>query len=222
MGHDDFAIDGLLRELARRPEGDDDVFLSRVLSRVRKPAPRRRPFLAAAALLVALGLPFALSSEAPTGQIDFSRPKRLVSDAAQIRVLMKDLETGRLLLLAEVPIDAPPRAPAGTPLLLQALGRDGLALWTAPSWIQVRKSPPGPGATLDKKSVRSIEFARDVKPILDQHCAGCHAEAELVHAAVKPFEARRSPLVTQTHAPLSTSERHQLALWVDLGAAGRP
>ena len=63
---------------------------------------------------------------------------------------------------------------------------------------------------------------RDVKPILDKHCSGCHAESDLVRAAVKPFEARRSPIVTQTHALLSDSERLQLALWVDLGASGRP
>ena len=44
----------------------------------------------------------------------------------------------------------------------------------------------------------------------------------MVRAAVKPFEARRSPIVTQSHAPLSDSERLQVALWVDLGAPGRP
>jgi hypothetical protein len=97
-----------------------------------------------------------------------------------------------------------------------------MARWTSPGLIQVRKSPPSAGVTLDKKSARAVDFAHDVKPILEQHCAGCHAEAELVRSAVKPFEARRSPLVTQTHAPLSGVERRQLALWVDLGAIGRP
>ena len=71
-------------------------------------------------------------------------------------------------------------------------------------------------------AAEDVNFLRDVKPILDQHCAGCHAESELARAAVKPFEARRSPIVTQTHGLLSGSERLQLALWVDLGASGRP
>jgi hypothetical protein len=62
-----------------------------------------------------------------------------------------------------------------------------------------------------------------VKPLLDQHCAGCHAEAEIVNAStVKPFDARRSGLVTQSHAPIPAADRRHLALWVDLGAAGRP
>jgi hypothetical protein len=67
--------------------------------------------------------------------------------------------------------------------------------------------------TLDKKDAR----APDIKPILDRHCAGCHAESELL-ASAKPFDARNSALVTQTHAPLPAADRRQLALWVDLGA----
>jgi hypothetical protein len=222
MKRDNLAIDGLLRELARAPRGDDDAFVSRVLGRTRK-APSRLPAIAAAAaMFVAMGISFALAPDGPSGRIDFAGPLCLAPDATQMRLLMKEPAGGRLLLLGEVPIDAAARVPAGTPLLLQALGRDGMALWTAPNWIEVSKSPAASGIPLDPKSARPVEFARDVKPILDQHCAGCHAEAELLRSAVKPFEARRSALVTQTHAPLSRVERHQLALWVDLGASGRP
>ena len=221
MERDNFAIDGLLRELARAPRGDDDAFVSRVLARTRRPS-IGTPALLAAALLIAMGIGLALAPEAPTGRISFSRQACLVPDALRMRVLLKETATDQLLLLGEVPIGAEAQVPAGPQLLLQAVGGDGMALWTAPTFTRIRKSPQTPGPSLDRKNARSLEFARDVKPILDQHCAGCHAEADLVHSAVKPFEARRSPLVTQTHAPLSTVDRHQLALWVDLGAAGRP
>lgn len=221
MERDDLAIDGLLRELARAPEGDDNAFVARILARTQPPS--HRPAVAVAAVvLLALGSLFALAPEAPTGQIAAVRPACLLPDATQMRVILRDPETGRLLLLGEVPVDAPARVPADAQLLLQAVGPDGMALWTSPRWIQVPASPHLSGPALDRKGARSVDFARDVKPILDQHCAGCHAEGDLVRSSVKPFEARRSPLVTQSHAPLSGVERQQLALWVDLGAIGRP
>lgn len=220
MEREDFAIDGLLRELARAPGGDDDAFVKRVLARTR---PSQRPTLAVAAvLLLSMGSLFALAPEAPTGRIASVRPACLLPDATKMRVILRDPASGGLLLLGEVPVGAPARVPADAHLLLQAVGPDGLALWTSPRWIQVPASPRAPGAILDRKQARAVDFTRDVKPILDQHCGGCHAEGDLVRAAVKPFDARRSPLVTQTHAPLPASERQQLALWVDLGAAGRP
>jgi len=221
MKRDDLAIDGLLRELARARRGDDEAFLSRVLSRTRPPK-LLKPALFAATMLLAMGLAFSLAPEAPTGRIAFSRQACLVPDAERMRILMKEPATEQLLLLGDVPIRGEARVPAGTPLLLQAVGSDGMALWTAPTFVRVRPSPATPGPALDRKSARKVEFARDVKPILDLHCAECHAEADLVRSAVKPFEARRSPLVTQTHAPISGAERRQLALWVDLGAAVRP
>ncbi|MBI3855388.1 MAG: hypothetical protein HY293_06830 [Planctomycetes bacterium] len=219
MERDDLAIDGLLRELARAPEGDDDAFVSRLLARTRRRPSRRPAFALAASLLLSMGAFFALTPEAPVGRIASLRPACLVPDAVHMRLLMKDAATGRLLMLGEVPVGAPARVPADTPLLLQAVGSDGLAVWTSPRWLQV---PATPQAGPALKGARSVDFSRDVKPILDQHCAGCHAESELLRSAVKPFEARRSGLVTQSHAPLSGSERQQLALWVDLGAIGRP
>jgi hypothetical protein len=222
MEREHLALDGLLRELARAPGGADDAFVTRVLARTRRPAFPRNAVLAAAVTLIAMGFAWAFAPEAPTGRIGFSTQACLVPDAVRMRILLKDPANEHLLLLGEAPIGADARVPADAPLLLQAVGRDGMALWTAPSFVRVRKSPPTPGPSLDRKSARSVEFARDVKPILDQHCAGCHADGDLVHSAVKPFEARRSALVTQTHAPLPDVERGRLALWVDLGAPGRP
>lgn len=222
MERDDLAIDGLLRELARAP-GSDDAFVSRVLARTRKPASPRPAALAAAAFLLAAGVSMLFPSPAPTGRLGFSTPACLVPEAARMRVLVKDPSDGALLVLGEAPVTADVRVPAATPLLLQALDRDGVAVWTSPRWIQIRRSPTAPDEVpLDRKSARRVEYARDVKPILDSHCRGCHAEADLSRDAVKPFEARRSPLVLQSHAPLSDPERRQLALWVDLGAPGRP
>jgi len=221
MDREHLALDGLLRELARAPE-TDDAFVARVLARSRAPVATSNALAAAAALLLAMGLAWAFAPEASTGRIAFSRQACLVPDAVRMRILMKDSAAEPLLLLGELPIDGDAQIPADAPILLQAVGRDGMALWTAPAFTRVRRSPPTPGPTLTRKSARTAEFARDVKPILDQHCSGCHAEADLVASAVKPFEARRSPLVTQTHEPLSAAERRQLALWVDLGAVGRP
>ena len=218
MERDDLAIDGLLRELARAPEGDDHAFVARVLARTQKPTLPLAPILAAAAILLAMGVFLALTPEAPTGRIVAFRPLCVGPDAATMRLLMKDPGTDQLLLLGEVPVGASVRVPAGSEILLQAVGSDGMALWTAPRATKVG----GAAAPIDRRKARAVEFAHDVKPILDQHCSGCHAEGDLVRGAVHPFEARRSPLVTQTHAPLSGAERHQLALWVDLGATGRP
>jgi hypothetical protein len=93
-----------------------------------------------------------------------------------------------------------------------------MALWTSRDWIRVR---PSAGPAVEPKPVRNVDFARDAKPILDLHCSGCHAEADLLRT-VRPFEARRSPIVTRSHGLLSAAERLQLALWMDLGAPGMP
>lgn len=222
MERDDFAIDGLLRELARAAEGEDRAFVARVMAGTRRTPSRRPAIAAAAAILISIAAALAIPAEAPMGRIDFAGPACLVPDATRMRILMKEPASGRLLLLGEAPIRGDARVPADASLLLQAVGPDGLALWTAPQWTRVRPSPPAAGVALDRKSARSVEFARDVKPVLDQHCAGCHAEADLLRSSVKPFEARRSALVTQTHAALPAADRRQLALWVDLGAIGRP
>ena len=221
MERDDRALDGLLRELARAPEGDDEAFVTRVLASTRKPVSHRPLIAAAAVVLIGIVAMAAFPPAPATGRVDFRRAACLVPDAAQIRILMKDPGKDGLLLLGQSPPDAEVRVPAGTPVLLQAVGADGLARWTSPDVIRVRAAAPSGAAVMDPKAARAVEFGQ-VKPILDQHCSGCHAESDLVRAGVKPFEARRSPIVTQTHALLSSAERLQLALWVDLGASGRP
>ena len=212
MERDDFALDGLLRELARAAERDD-AFLRRVLSKTQpRPVSRRALFfIAAAGLFAVLGFLF---EPAPSARMGFARQACLVPQAKTMRLLTK--EGG---LLGEVPIDAQVRVPADTPFLLQAVGVDGLALWTDREEIrlqrrEVRGTSAGPIVALQSKSV---DYARDVKPILDKHCVGCHAESDLL-AIAKPFDARHSALVTQSHGPLPAPERRQLALWVDLGA----
>lgn len=208
MERDDLALDGLLRELARAPEGDD-AFVRRVLAKT-QPRPWRRAALFAAAMLL-FSVAGAVFAPAPTARMDFSRHACLVPEATSMRVLIK---TGdRCLLLGEAPVDAAVRVPADTPLLLQAVDADGYARWTSPVEIRLRPSRAGAPTTLEKKDARAPE----IKPILDRHCAGCHSEAELL-ASAKPFDARNSALVTQTHAPIPAAERRQLALWVDLGA----
>lgn len=217
MDRDDLALDGLLRELARAPEGDD-AFVRRVLARTgprsRRPSRRAPIALAAAGLFVALGF---LLDAPPAARMGFHAQACLVPDAKSMRVIAADGD--RRVLLGEVPIDAQVLVPAATPILLQAVGADGMALWTDRDPLvlrpgEIRAAATAPRATLEK---RSVDYRRDVKPLLDQHCSGCHAESELL-ATAKPFHARRSGLVTQTHGLLASTERRQIALWVDLGA----
>jgi hypothetical protein len=221
MERDDLALDGLLRELARAPQGDDEAFVARVLAGTRTPVSHRPALAAAAVVLIGIVAMFAFPPAPVGGRVDFRHASCLVPEATEVRLLVKERGTDRLLLLGQASVDAEVRVPAGTPVLLQALGADGLARWTSSDAIRVRPASPSRAPVMDPKSARAVEFGQ-VKPILDQHCSGCHAESELVRAGVKPFEARRSPIVTQTHALLSDSERLQLALWVDLGASGRP
>ena len=217
MERDDLPLDGLLRELARAPEGDD-AFLRRVLDGSRRRPSFGAPFVAAAAALVAAGGFFF--APAPTARLGFARQACLVPEAKSMRLLAKDDD--RFLLLGELPIGAQARVPAETPIVLQAVGPDGLAIWTGRDPIrlragEVRAPSGGPVMAVDKKSARSVDYPHDVKPILDQHCAGCHAEGDLL-AAAKPFDARHSVLATQTHVPLPADERRRLSLWIDLGA----
>jgi hypothetical protein len=217
MDRDDRSLDGLLRELGRAPHsGADEAFVARILARAdRKPSWKPRLLIAAAVLVAALGFLF----EPPaTGRLGFARQACLLPEARTMRLLLKDG-----VLLGEVPIDGQVRVPVATPILLQAVDADGYAIWTAPKAIRLNANGLRAGVFLDPKSARVVDYGHDVKPILDQHCVGCHAEAEILSAStVKPFDARRSSLVTQSHAPIPAGDRRHLALWVDLGAPGRP
>jgi len=217
MDFDDRALDGLLRELGRAPQsGDDEAFVARILARAERKTDWKPRLLIAAAVLVA-ALSFLFEPPA-TARMNFARQACLLPEAKSMRLLLNDG-----VLLGEVPIDAQVRVPAATPILLQAVDADGYAVWTAPSAVRPGASGARGGITLDKKAARTVDYARDVKPLLDRHCTGCHAEAEIVNpSTVKPFDARRSGLVTQSHAPIPAADRRHLALWVDLGASGRP
>ncbi len=218
MKRDDVALEGLLRELGRAPDGDE-AFVRRVLTRAERGRSRRAlvAVVAASAFFAAFGV---LMKPAPTACIGFARQASLVPEARSMRVLAR--EGDRFLLLGEVPMGAQARVPAGTPLLLQAIGADGMALWTDRNEIrletrEVRSPATGPVVALVRKCASAVEYGRQVKPILEVHCSGCHAEAELL-AAVKPFESRRSALLTEDHAILAGVDRRVLALWIDLGA----
>jgi hypothetical protein len=215
---EDLALDGLLRELARAPEGDE-LFVRRVMAKTGTPVSRRALlFVAAAGVLVALGFLF---EPPPTARMGLAPQACLVPEAKTLRLLT--IDGASRSVLGEVSRDSQVRVPADTPILVQAVGDDGMALWTGRDVFRLRphevRSPStGPVVTLDPKNARRIDFHRDVKPILDRHCVGCHAESELL-ASARPFDARHSALVTDSHVTIPAAERRQLALWIDLGAA---
>jgi len=144
-------------------------------------------------------------------------------------------------LLGEVDLDEDGsfqvQVPANTPLELQLLDEDGLALRTC-GWIWVRnheqrgcigchedpeRTPPNrhvkaldhPAALLNlpPESRRTVEFDRDVRPLVESRCLSCHGEGgapprldaaaegpraayrRLLASHVVPGRARTSPLV---------------------------
>ena len=111
MERDDLALEGLLRELARAPEGDDDAFVARVLAGTRKSEAHRPAILAAAVLLIGMSVLFAFPPAPATGRMELRHASCLVHDATQMRVLMKEPGTDRLLLLGQAPLDADVRVP---------------------------------------------------------------------------------------------------------------
>jgi hypothetical protein len=122
--------------------------------------------------------------------------------------------------------------PADTPVELQLLDEDGLALrscaWIWTRWKEARgcigchedpeRTPPNrfveavqrPAArlTLPPERRRFVDFAHDVRPIVERRCLDCHGEGgatprlddagayeALLDGRVRPGEARTSPLV---------------------------
>jgi hypothetical protein len=122
--------------------------------------------------------------------------------------------------------------PADIPVELQLLDEDGLALrscgWVWTRWKEARgcigchedpeRTPPNrfveavqrPAArlTLSPERRRFVDFAHDVRPIVERRCLECHGEdgepprldgggayAALLDGGVRPGEARTSPLV---------------------------
>jgi len=218
MEPDDLALDGLLQELARAPEGDE-AFVRRMMARTERPVLRRALFFVAAAGILAV-LGFLFEPE-PSARMGFARQACLLPEAKAMRVFT--IDGGQRLLLGEVPLESQVRVPAGLPIALQAVGDDGMALWTDRDVTrlrprEIRAPSSGPVVTLRRKLARPVDYGHDAKPILDRYCVGCHAESELL-AAAKPFDARHSALLIENHVTIPASERRQLALWVDLGAA---
>ncbi len=162
--------------------------------------------------------------------------------------------------------------PANIPIQLQLLDEQGMALRSC-GWIWVRnretrgcigchedgeRTPDNRFAkalsertvplTLPPERRRTVDFRRDVKPILDAGCgaAACHGNSRPgLGAHVDPGRARTSPLVWQLFGrntsrawdarsdeaprpvpahrerkPLSEEARRVLLEWIDLGAAG--
>jgi formylglycine-generating enzyme required for sulfatase activity len=106
-------------------------------------------------------------------------------------------------ILGTVPVEpdgsAAFRVPANTPIAVQPLDAEGKALQVMRSWFTAmpgerlscvgchekqHHAPPGKPTVAMRKAIRDIEpfygpargfsFAREVQPVLDAHCVGCH------------------------------------------------
>lgn len=159
--------------------------------------------------------------------------------------------------------------PANSPFKVQVLDGDGLALRTSEwMWVknkenrgcigchedgeltpdnQLAKALTHPGAqlTLAPEQRRTIDYLRDVQPLLEKRCGNgaCHASG--LARYVRPGEARNSPLVWSLygrvtsrpwdkvpprarvkampptgHGALTDQEKRTIVEWIDLGAVG--
>ncbi len=179
-------------------------------------------------------------------------------------------------LLGEIDIDDDGsfqiQVPANLPIQLQALDADGMALRSS-AWIWAKnkenrgcigchedgeRAPENVAAkalthpparlTLAPEKRRTVDFRRDIMPVLAAKCAnaGCHAPEFLESAGrfVTPGKARTSSLVWRIHGrgtarpwdrvaaapvspmpppgskPLTPEEKRAIVEWIDLGAHG--
>jgi hypothetical protein len=164
------------------------------------------------------------------------------------------------------------QVPPNIPIELQLIDADGLALRSC-SWIWVRNNEtrgcigchedgerapenrfvqavrkPSIGLTLPPQRRRSVDYQRDIVPILSGTCAGCHDEGlsyDNLLRSVRPGRARTSPLVwhllnrvtvrpwdraaaaeakhwtpPDRSVQMSADERQTILEWIDLGAQG--
>jgi formylglycine-generating enzyme required for sulfatase activity len=106
------------------------------------------------------------------------------------------------------------RAPANTPLAVQALDGEGKAVQLMRSWFTVmpgetlsctgcHESPGEAGATRQSLAAlrppreltpwhgppRGFDFAREVQPVLDRHCVACH-DGQQARPDLRPEQAR--------------------------------
>jgi hypothetical protein len=159
--------------------------------------------------------------------------------------------------------------PANTPFKVQVLDSDGLALRTS-EWIWIKNKEnrgcigchedpeltpenrlakalthPGAQLTLAPEQRRTIDYGRDIRPLLDKKCANGSCHASGLAKYIKPGEARNSPLVWSLygrvtsrpwdkvaprskvkvmppagHGTLTDEERRTIVEWIDLGAVG--
>ena len=159
--------------------------------------------------------------------------------------------------------------PANSPFKVQVLDGDGLALRSS-EWIWVKNKEnrgcigchedgeltpenqlpkalthPAAQLTLPPEQRRTVDYLRDVQPLLEKKCgnASCHANGLAKY--VRPGEARNSPLVWSLygrvtsrpwdkvpprakvrtmppagHGTLSDEEKRTIVEWIDLGAVG--
>lgn len=121
-------------------------------------------------------------------------------------------------ILGTVPIEedgsALFRVPAGVPLSLQALDREGKAVQLMRSWytampgekascIGCHESPAEAPSGMTKRAqtrvpsdiapwygpARGFDFEREVQPVLDRHCVGCHSAAGGAQPDLRPLAA---------------------------------
>ncbi len=113
-----------------------------------------------------------------------------------------------------------------------------LLCWSAGAMAATAQAPAEP----------KVDFARDIRPILAQHCAACHGfdqktrkanlrldlrESALARKAIVPGNAKASKLIARIEAadegermpppetgkPLSDRQKHLLRTWIEQGAA---
>jgi formylglycine-generating enzyme required for sulfatase activity len=136
-------------------------------------------------------------------------------------------------LLGTVPVDGDGsaffRVPANTPIAVQPLDAEGKALQVMRSWFTVmpgetlscvgcheqqNQTPPLAPSAASRRSpdaitpwqgpTRNIAFRREVQPVLDRHCVGCH-DGTTEQAGRVPFSLRDEPMKVAWSSKMSGS-----------------
>lgn len=190
--------------------------------------------------------------------------------AKRVRVVEAYTPDLKTRLLGEFDLDADGsfhvQTPANTPLQFQVLDAEGMALRSS-TWIWNKNKEqrgcigchedgestpenrfaqalarPAVQLTLPPERRRTLEFARDIEPVLKAKCNRCHAARPLdMKSLVRPGEARTSPLVWSIlgrntsrpwdtipkaavrpmppagSPPLTAEEKRAIVEWIDLG-----
>lgn len=177
----------------------------------------------------------------------------------RIRIVEWVPTSGSTRLIGEAPVDEDgsfhAQIPANIPVRIQALDANGIAL-RASAWFWAKnkeqrgcigchedgeRTPenimagalarPAANLVLPAERRRSVDYSRDIAPILAAKCANtaCHtADALAAPRYVVPGEARNSPLVRalfrkaapmppRGSPPLTDAERRAIVEWIDMG-----